>query len=753
MTPAALTDENPLLRASGLPPFDLIRPEHVVPAVRQRLAEAEARFAEVEANVQPTWAATIEALDEIGRPFEYAWGPVTHLFGVRNSPELREAYETVLPEMVAYGLKVRQSKPIYEALKALRDDPAGSLDEAQRRIIDRRVLDAELAGIGLPDDQRQAFNKIAEELSQLGTTFSNNVLDATKAWSLTLDDPHDVEGMPPSLLRLAAASYNAHRSSERDRESSDPSLDSGLSTLDSPATAEAGPWRFTLDAPSYGPFMEHCRRRDLRETMYLAFVRRASEAPTDNTEVLRRILELRQQQAKLLGFETFAEKSLATKMAPSVEAVFDMLDRLRSAAWPHAEREMVELCEAAAQQNVHDPLMHWDVPFWAERLREQRFDFTDEQLRPYFAFDRVLDGLFALCHRLFGITVRRVGYAHQGQAGAFPPAGPDDQTTRHQPPDHQTPVSTWHPDVRFYDVHDESGTHIASFYLDPYSRPENKRGGAWMDDCFGRRVTTEGVRIPVAHLVCNQTPPAGGKPSLMSFREVETLFHEFGHGLQHMLTRVDYEDAAGISNVEWDAVELPSQFMENWCYHRPTLLGMTAHYETGEPLPEDLFEKIVAARTFRSGSMMLRQLRFGLTDLRLHTDYDPAGPESPFDVMRQVNELTGVMPMHSDDRSLCSFQHIFSGGYAAGYYSYKWAEVLAADAFSAFEDAGLDDDAAVRRVGRRFRDTVLALGGSRHPLDIFRDFRGRDPSPEPLLRTHGLAGAEGETSEAGEAVA
>lgn len=717
MTDAALTDENPLLLTSGLPPFDMIRPEHVVPAVRRRLAEADLRFIEVEANVAPNWAATIEALDEIGRPFEYAWGPVTHLFGVRNSPELREAYETVLPEMVAYGLRVRQSKPIYEALKALRDDRAASLDEAQRRIIDRRVLDAELAGIGLPDDQRQIFNKIAEELSQLGTTFSNNVLDATKAWSLTLDDPRDVEGMPSSLLRLAASSSNAHREEEKPE-----------------ATAEAGPWRFTLDAPSYGPFMEHCRRRDLRETMYLAFVRRASEAPTDNTEVLRRILERRQQQAKLLGFETFAEKSLATKMAPGVEAVFDMLQRLRTAAWPHAEREMVELCEAAAQQDVHDPLMHWDVPFWAERLREQRFDFTDEQLRPYFAFDRVLDGLFALCQRLFGITVQRrptiVRERLSSDATVPPPPPPSFSASI---------VATWHTDVRFYEVFDEADRHIASFYLDPYSRPENKRGGAWMDDCFGRRVTAEGVRIPVAHLVCNQTPPAGGKPSLMSFREVETLFHEFGHGLQHMLTRVDYEDAAGISNVEWDAVELPSQFMENWCYHRPTLLGMTAHYETGESLPEELFEKIVAARTFRSGSMMLRQLRFGLTDLRLHTDYDPTGPESPFDVMREVNELTSVMPMHPDDRSLCAFQHIFSGGYAAGYYSYKWAEVLAADAFSAFEDAGLDNDDAVRQVGRRFGDTVLALGGSRHPLDIFRDFRGRDPSPEPLLRTHGLA--------------
>lgn len=696
MTDVPLTEaDNPLLRTSGLPPFDEIRPEDVVPAVRQRLGEAVRRFVEIEAAVEPNWAATIESLDELDRPFDYAWRPVTHLFGVGNSPELREAYETVLPEIVAFSLKVRQSQPIYSALKQLRDgDGWEHLDEAQRRIVERRILDAELAGIGLPDEQRTRFNAIVEELSQLGTTFSNNVLDANKAFSLELNEPAKVEGLPPSLLRLASSSYNAHRTA-------------GLPE----STPKAGPWRFTLDAPSYGPFMEHCRLRDLRETMYRAFVTRASEPPTDNAPVLQRILSLRLEQSKLLGFDNFAQMSLATKMAPNAEAVFDMLEELRSASWPHAEREMVELGEIAARHDVHDPLMHWDVAYWSERLREERFQFTDEQLRPYFAFERVLEGLFSICNRLFGITVESA--------------------------DGTAPV--WHADVRFFNVHDEAGQHVASFYLDPYSRPENKRGGAWMDDCFGRRVLADGVQLPVAHLVCNQTPPSGGKPSLMSFREVETLFHEFGHGLQHMLTRVDYADAAGINNVEWDAVELPSQFLENWCYHRPTLLGMTSHYETGEPLPEELFEKIVAARTFRSGSMMLRQLQFGLTDLRLHTDYDPEGTESPFDVMRQVNEITSVMPMLPENRFLCSFQHIFSGGYAAGYYSYKWAEVLAADAFSAFEEAGLDDDTEVRAVGHRFRDTVLALGGSRHPLDVFRAFRGREPSPEPLLRVHGLA--------------
>ena len=707
VTDAVLTtppDANPLLRRGGFPAFDEIQPAHVVPAVRQLLATAAEQFARIESHVRPTWHSTIEALDRLDQPFDYGWRPVTHLFGVRNSPELREAYETVLPEMVAFGLRVRQSKPIYEALKSLRDGSEwATLDEVQRRIVERRILEAELAGIGLPDADRARFNAIAEEKSKLATTFSNHVLDATKAFSLVLTNPAQVDGLPATLRRLAAQSYNTRP----DKSGSD-------ANAAAEATPDAGPWRFTLDAPSYGPFMEHCRHRGLRETMYRAFVTRASVPPHDNAPIMLRLLELRKEQANLLGFENYAQVSLATKTAPDVATVEEMLERLRHAAWPHAERDMADLGDLTDRERVEEELMHWDIPFWAERLREERFGFTDEQLRPYFPFERVLAGLFELCERLFGIRVE-----------------PSDQ------------AALWHPDVRFFHIRDEAGTHIASFYLDPYSRPEDKRGGAWMDDCLGRRtgVGASGVAAlqrPVAHLVCNQTPPSGGRPSLMSFREVETLFHEFGHGLQHMLTTVEHADAAGINNIEWDAVELPSQFMENWCYHRPTLLGLTAHYETGERLPDELFEKIIAARTFRSGTAMLRQLQFGLTDLRLHSSFDPAGDETPFDVLRAVHETTSIMPMLPENRSLCSFQHIFSGGYSAGYFSYKWAEVLAADAFSAFEEAGLDDDAAVRRTGRRFRDTVLALGGGRHPLDVFRDFRGREPSPDPLLRMHGL---------------
>ncbi|MBW3540060.1 MAG: M3 family metallopeptidase [Planctomycetes bacterium] len=377
----------------------------------------------------------------------------------------------------------------------------------------------------------------------------------------------------------------------------------------------------------------------------------------------------------------------------------------------HERTSNVQRSTSNLQRQDRDEFAHWDVAFWSERLRERRYEYTDEELRPYFPLQRVLDGLFGLAERLFDVTVRSA--------------------------DGEAPV--WHKDVRFFKVFDRSRGHIASFYLDPYSRPENKRGGAWMDECFVRRYDRGRLQLPVAHLVCNATPPVGERPSLMTFREVETLFHEFGHGLQHMLTMVDYRDAAGINGIEWDAVELPSQFMENWCYHRPTLVGMTAHYETGEPLPERLFEKIKDSRNHLSGTQMLRQLRFGMTDMRLHHVYDPEGALTPFDIERQVAERTSLLPPLPDDRSLCSFQHIFAGGYAAGYYSYKWAEVLSADAFAAFEEAGLDDEQAVAATGRRFRATVLSSGGARHPMTVFRDFRGREPSPEPLLRHSGLA--------------
>lgn len=698
-TPPADLENNPLLVTEGLPHYDKIEPDHVLPAAQFVLAEAEENLMKLEETIQPTWEGCVVPLEEISKRFQWAWSPVGHLHGVKNSPELREVYEQGRPHFVTFGLRVGQSEPVYRALKGLREgEEWAKLDEAQRRIVETHLRDMELSGIGLTGEQRERFNEIANDLSKLATDFSNHVLDATKAFSMELTDPQDVEGLPPSTLALAAQSYNT----ASDLPSDEPPRN---------ATAESGPWRFTLDIPSFLPFMKHSRNRGLREKMYRAYITRASEGEFDNGDIITQILRLRKEHAELLGYATFAEVSLSQKMAPNVAAVEEMFQTLREAAWEPAKRDLADLQALAEESGSTEPLKNWDITYWSERLREKRFNFTDEELRPYFPLNRVMNGLFDLVERLFDIKVEVA--------------------------DGEAPI--WHPDVRFFHIRNGEGAHIASFYLDPYSRPENKQGGAWMATCMNRQRGSDGtVQLPVAHLVCNSTPPVGEQPSLMTFREVETLFHEFGHGLQHMLTTVDYSDAAGINGVEWDAVELPSQFMENWCYHKPTLLGMTAHFETGEPLPEELFEKLCQARTFQSGMQTLRQLNFGMTDIALHHKHDPNGSENHLDVSRRIAKLTSLLEPLPEDRTLCAFQHIFAGGYAAGYYSYKWAEVLSADAFSAFEEVGLDNEAAVEETGHRFRNTVLALGGGRHPMQVFKDFRGREPKPDALLRHCGL---------------
>ncbi len=696
----ASTTENPLLIGKGLPPFDAIQPDHVVPAMTQLLAELEQELTQLEAIVQPTWSSVVEAAERLDDRLSWSWFIVMHLMAVKNSPELRQAHETIQPQVVQFSNRFSQSRPLYDAIKALRHSAEwDTLEQAQQRVVEASIRNAELSGVGLDGEAKERFNQIQTRLAELSSRFSNNVLDATKAFQLLLTTPEDVAGLPSSLLNLAAQS--------------------AIAAGHEAATPEAGPWLITLDYPSYLPFLQHSQRRDHRETVYLAAISRASSGDFDNTALVEEILALRQEKAALLGFPSYAELSLASKMAPNVAAVEGLLEELRQASYGAALKELDDLKAFAANNDAPEAtdLKHWDMAFWSERRREALFDFKAEELRPYFPLPQVLDGLFGLVKRLFGITVT--------------------------PADGLAPI--WHPDVRYFQVADESGAPIAYFCLDPYSRPAEKRGGAWMADCIGRaKLIEDGVsktRLPVAYLICNQTPPVGDQPSLMTFAEVETLFHEFGHGLQHMLTTVDYASAAGGKNVEWDAIELPSQFMENWCYDRPTLFGMARHYETGEPLPEHYYQKLLAAKNYMSGSAMLRQLHFSYVDIELHHRYQPGGAETPADVRKRIAQTTTVIPPLPEDAFLCAFSHIFAGGYAAGYYSYKWAEVLSADAFAAFEDAGLDNETAVATTGRRYRDTVLALGGSQHPMEVFKAFRGREPSTVALIRHSGLAKA------------
>ena len=569
--------------------------------------------------------------------------------------------------------------------------------------------------MALEGAEKEEYNAIQQDLAKLSTKYSNNVLDATKAYKKLVTDASVVDGLPPTALGLAA--QQARQEGHAD------------------ATPESGPWLLTLDFPCYYPVMTHAKDRALREEMYRAYVTRASTGDSDNSGNIERVLALRKRKAELLGFPSYAALSMASKMATLDEAE-RLLEELRAASWGAAERDLAEVRAFAAENGAPEgDLLWWDVAYWAERLRESRYDLQDEQLRPYFALPAVLDGLFGLVNRLFGVDV--------------------------VPADGEAPV--WHPDVRFFRVVDAATrAPRAAFYLDPYSRPAEKRGGAWMAEVVGRSELLAdpsssggggGPRLPVAHMVCNQSPPVDGAPSLMTFREVETLFHEFGHAAQHMLTQVGEGMVAGIRGIEWDAVELPSQWLEGFCYHKATLLSFARHWQTGEPLPDALYERLVAAKNFRSGTMMLRQIHFASVDLELHARYAPAvdaagnavassasspPSESVFDRDRAVAARTQVMQPFPEDRFLCSFSHIFAGGYSAGYYSYKWAETMSADAFAAFEEAGLDDPDAVKATGARFRDTVLGLGGSVPPAEVFKRFRGRGPSTEALLKQSGL---------------
>ena len=685
---------NPLYHVPYLPAFDRMQPEQAEPALHAMVAEASAAVDQLERSCRPTWEGLMDPLHRACEPLYDAWGLVSHLMAVMNSERWRQAHDTLQPEIVTFSLRVSQSQPFYRGYLALRDADArtGLLTGPRRRILTSTIRSAEQSGVGLTGAARERFNAIQQELAKLGTSFSNNLLDAVKAYSLWVRDPRDVAGLPDTLLASAAQAA---------REAGEPQ-----------ATANAGPWRITLDAAAAVPFLQHCRVRKLREQLFRASATKASSGTLDNSGHIESILALRREMAGLLGFASYADLSLSRKMAPSVAAVDQFSADLAAAAREPATRELDELQAFARSQGfAEEKLAPWDVAFWAERLRETRYAYSDEELRAYFQFPRVLAGMFALVERLFGIRVA----AADGEA----------------------PV--WHPDVRFFRVSDAAGAPLACFFLDPYSRPATKRGGAWMDSFRTRDRRTDGtLQIPLAVLVCNQTVPGDNRPSLMRFDEVTTLFHEFGHALQHMLTTVEDPEASGIHNIEWDAVEIASQFMENWCYEPATIKALSCHIETGAALPDALFAKIYAAKNYRAASGLLRQLFFAITDMDLHARYPrPEWPDANAVKCAAADHLLPMPPL-PEDRFLCSFSHLFAGGYAAGYYSYKWSEVLSADAFAAFEEAGLDNTVAMQAIGRRYRDTLLARGGGTHPMEVFQSFRGRPPSVDALLRHAGL---------------
>lgn len=677
---------NPLLTMDSLPPFSQIQPEQVQPAVTQAIADCKQKIADVLAKQEPrTWDSLIAPLEEVNDRLARIWSPVSHLNSVLNSEALRAAHDACLPLLSEFQTYVGQHEGLYQAYRELAEsDDFPRLDDAQRKEIQNTLRDFRLSGIGLPAEAQQRYGEIQARLSELASRFSNNVLDATQGWHKLVADEAELAGLPESVL--AAARQMAELKGKQG-------------------------WLFTLDIPSYLPVMMYADNRELRAEMYEAFTTRASDqgpnaGKWDNSAIMTELLALRRELAQLLGFANYAELSLATKMADKTEQVVNFLTDLARRSLPQGKAELEEIRAFAAEQHGQSELAAWDLAFYAEKLKQHKFSISDEQLRPYFPASKVVKGLFEVVKRVFGMKVReRLG------------------------------IDTWHPDVRFYDIFDADDELRGSFYLDLYAR-EHKQGGAWMDVCLGRRYRRDGsLQKPVAYLTCNFNGPVDGKPALFTHNEVVTLFHEFGHGIHHMLTRVDVAGVAGINGVAWDAVELPSQFLENWCWESEALAFISGHYETGEPLPADLLEKMMAARNFQAAMQMLRQLEFALFDFRLHQEFDPAKPDQIPALLDEVRSQVAVMTPPAFNRFQHSFSHIFAGGYAAGYYSYKWAEVLSADAFSRFEEEGIFNPVT----GQSFLRHILEKGGSKEPMELFKAFRGREPRVDALLRHSGIA--------------
>ncbi|KVM77378.1 oligopeptidase A [Burkholderia ubonensis] len=690
---SASANTNPLLDFSGLPRFGEIRPEHVTPALDTLLADANRAVDAASASATPaTWADVVEAVERATEPLGRAWGVVGHLNAVADTPELRAAYGENLPRVTEFWSSVGQNLALYEKYKAIAASAEyATLSVERKKILDNALRDFRLSGAELPEDQKPRFAELQEQQAALSKAFSDHVLDATNAYAYVAQDEAELAGLPGDAIEAA-------------REAAQKDGKDG--------------WKFTLHFPSYFPVLQYADNRALRETLYRAYATRASElgpqygggnAEWDNTSIVADELKLRREEAQMLGYRNFAEVSLAPKMAESPQQVVAFLEDLATRARPHADQDWDELRAFAAKELGLAELAPWDVAYAAEKLRQQRYAFSENEVKQYFPEPAVLKGLFTVTETLFGVRIKA-----------------DD-----------APV--WHKDVRFFRVENRDGSLVAQFYLDLYAR-EGKRGGAWMDDARSRAKRGSSVQTPVAYLTCNFSAPVGGKPACFTHDEVITLFHEFGHGLHHMLTRVDELGVSGINGVEWDAVELPSQFMENFCWEWDVLSSMSSHVDTGATLPRALFDKMIAAKNFQSGLGTLRQIVFSMFDMLLHVDFDPAGAIGVNDFAREINERYHVIPQAPFSRWPNTFSHIFAGGYAAGYYSYKWAEVLSADAYAAFEEAAAAGGSVLdAATGTRYRREILEVGGSRPAMDSFKAFRGREPQIDALLRHNGMA--------------
>lgn len=675
---------NPLLEPHTLPPFSSIEPAHVEPAIRQLIERNKQRIDKLLASTNTySWDNLLQAIEELEDDLSRAWSPVSHLNSVCDSDALREAYNACLPLLSEYGTWMGQHSGLCAAYQQIADSEAfDTLDTAQRKSIEHALRDFRLAGVALSPDKKKQYGELHQRLSKLGSAFGENVLDATNAWSRQVTQ-EELQGLPDTALASA-------------RQAAEQAGQEG--------------YLINLEFPSLSPVLNYCDDRALREEVYTAHCTRASEqgpnaGQWDNSERIVEILNLRTELAKLLGFDSYAELSLATKMADSPDSVIEFLQQLAAQSLPQAQAEFRELEAFAIQHSELGSLEAWDVSYYSEKLRQSHYQVSQEDIRPYLPADKALLGLFEVVRRLYGVDVREVDS-----------------------------FDNYHPSVKLFELLRE-GDVIARFYLDLYARA-HKRGGAWMDSCRVRRQSSEGLQIPVAYLVCNFTSPVGDKPALLTHMELTTLFHEFGHGLHHMLTRQTVAAVSGINGVAWDAVELPSQFLENWCWEREALAFISGHWETGEALPEALLDKMLAARNFQSGMMMVRQLEFSLFDFRLHREWGSGSFDSVQSLLDEVRQRVGVVRLPPFNRFQNSFSHIFAGGYAAGYYSYKWAEVLSADAFSRFEEEGIFNAAT----GADFRTEVLEVGGSKEPMALFVGFRGREPSIEPLLRHCGITG-------------